>query len=189
MLYLYIVGFSFEISDIFALETNHLQFWVIRKPSLMYVSHINNLEGGRGNRVWKGILGIRAKMRFENRENDKYIDGIRDLIWPPPGKLDSSKYEHGMQDLSSCHTRALSSHWGTIFFWGPTYILHLLAFVEIRLLINLLRRKTGFVILVKNVRDAWFSRKRSGNAGSRHPFRPWGKRGPSGLESRSQDQT
>ena len=33
------------------------------------------------NRVWKGIFGIRdlTRIRYENRENDKYIDGIRDL--------------------------------------------------------------------------------------------------------------
>ena len=86
----------------------------------MYVSRMNNLEGGRGNRVWKGILGIRdlAKMRFENpRENDKYIDGIRDLIWPLPGKLDSSKFEHGMRDLSSCHI-VLFRHTGVQFSFG-----------------------------------------------------------------------
>ena len=35
-------------------------------------------------RVWKGIFGIRdlTKIRCENRENDKYIDGIRDLTVP-----------------------------------------------------------------------------------------------------------
>ena len=33
------------------------------------------------NRVWKGIFGIRdlTKIRCGNRENDKYLDGIRDL--------------------------------------------------------------------------------------------------------------
>ena len=33
------------------------------------------------NRVWKGILGIRdlTKIPCGNRENDKYLDGIRDL--------------------------------------------------------------------------------------------------------------
>ena len=36
------------------------------------------------NRVWKGIFGIRdlTKIRCGNRENDKYIDGIRDLTVP-----------------------------------------------------------------------------------------------------------
>ena len=35
-------------------------------------------------RVWKGIFGIRdlTKIRRGNRKNDKYIDGIRDLIVP-----------------------------------------------------------------------------------------------------------
>ena len=35
-------------------------------------------------RVWKGILGIRelTKIGYENRENDKYLDGIRDLTAP-----------------------------------------------------------------------------------------------------------
>ena len=35
-------------------------------------------------RVWKGIFGIRdlTKIRCRNRENDKYIDGIRDLTVP-----------------------------------------------------------------------------------------------------------
>ena len=39
---------------------------------------------GCGNRVWKGIFGIRdlTKIRCGNRENDKYIDGIRDLTVP-----------------------------------------------------------------------------------------------------------
>ena len=35
-------------------------------------------------RVWKGIFRIRdlTKIRCGNRENDKYIDGIRDLTVP-----------------------------------------------------------------------------------------------------------
>ena len=35
-------------------------------------------------RVWKDIFGIRdlTKIRCGNRENDKYIDGIRDLTVP-----------------------------------------------------------------------------------------------------------
>ena len=35
-------------------------------------------------RVWKSLCGIRdlAKIRCENRENDKCIDGIRDLTVP-----------------------------------------------------------------------------------------------------------
>ena len=36
------------------------------------------------DRVWKGIFGIPdlTKLRCGNRENDKYIDGIRDLTVP-----------------------------------------------------------------------------------------------------------
>ena len=37
-------------------------------------------------RVWKGILGIRdfilTEIQCGNRENDKYLDGIRDLTAP-----------------------------------------------------------------------------------------------------------
>ena len=54
--------------------------------------------------------------------------------------------------------------------WKP-YILHLLAFVEIRLFnVFLWERKAGFGKLMKNVRDAGFSRKRGGNAGSGPPL-------------------
>ena len=54
--------------------------------------------------------------------------------------------------------------------WKP-YILHLLAFVEIRLFnVFLWERKAGFGKLLTNVRDAGFSRKRGGNAGSGPPF-------------------
>ena len=40
-------------------------------------------------RVWKGIFGIRdlTKIRCGNRENDKYIDGIRDLTVPREAEL------------------------------------------------------------------------------------------------------
>ena len=40
-------------------------------------------------RVWKGIFGIRdlTKIRCGNRENDKYIDGIRDLTVPREPEL------------------------------------------------------------------------------------------------------
>ena len=40
--------------------------------------------GERWNRVWKGILGIRdlTEIRCGDRENDKYLDGIRDLTAP-----------------------------------------------------------------------------------------------------------
>ena len=54
---------------------------------------------------------------------------------------------------------------------GSTYILHLLAFVEIRLFnVFLWERKAGFGKLMKNVRVAGFSRKRGGNAGSGPPL-------------------
>ena len=84
--------------------------------------------------------------------------------------------------------RALSSYWGTKSYFflqkplktrvnskyqskGSTYILHLLAFVEIRLFnVFLWERKAGFGKLMKNVRDAGFSRKRGGNAGSGPPL-------------------
>ena len=40
-------------------------------------------------RVWKGIFGIRdlTKIWCGNRENDKYIDGIRDLTVPQEAGL------------------------------------------------------------------------------------------------------
>ena len=40
-------------------------------------------------RVWKGIFGIRnlTKIRCGNRENDKYLDGIRDVTAPPEAGL------------------------------------------------------------------------------------------------------
>ena len=54
---------------------------------------------------------------------------------------------------------------------GSTYILHLLAFVEIRLFnVFLCERKGGFGKLMINVRDAGFLRKRGGNAGSGPPL-------------------
>ena len=54
---------------------------------------------------------------------------------------------------------------------GSTYILHLLASVEIRLFnVFFWERKAGFGKLMKNLRDAGFSRKRGGNAGSGPPF-------------------
>ena len=47
-----------------------------KRPSIRYVVITP--------RVWKGIFGIRdlTKIRCGNRENDKYIDGIRDLTVP-----------------------------------------------------------------------------------------------------------
>ena len=54
---------------------------------------------------------------------------------------------------------------------GSTYILHLLAFVEIRLFnVFFWGRKAVFGKLMKNVGDAGFSRKRGRNAGSGPPL-------------------
>jgi len=54
---------------------------------------------------------------------------------------------------------------------GSTYILYLLAFVEIRPFnVFFWERKAGFGKLMKNVRDAGFSRKTGGNAGSGPPL-------------------
>ena len=79
--------------------------------------------------------------------------------------------------------RALSSYWGTKSYFflqkplkthvnskyqskGSTHILHLLAFVQIRLFnVFFWERKAGFGKLMKKVRDGGFSRKRGGNAG------------------------
>ena len=53
---------------------------------------------------------------------------------------------------------------------GSSYILHLLAFVEIRLFnVFFWERKAGFGKLMKNVRDAGFSRKRERECGIRIP--------------------
>ena len=42
------------------------------------------IRSSPSHRVWQGIFGIRdlTKIRCGNRENDKYIDGIRDLTVP-----------------------------------------------------------------------------------------------------------
>ena len=54
---------------------------------------------------------------------------------------------------------------------GSTYILHLLSFVEIALFnVFFWERKAGCRKLMKNVRDAGFSWKTSGNAGAGHPL-------------------
>ena len=56
---------------------------------------------------------------------------------------------------------------------GSTYILHLLAFVQIRPSnVFFWERKAGFGKLMKHVRDAALSRKRGGNAESAPPSRP-----------------
>ena len=62
-------------------------------------------------RVWKGVYEIRdlTKIWCGNRENHKYLGGIRDSLLP--GKGDWPKFEHGMRDffrlsvgnLGNCH--------------------------------------------------------------------------------------
>ena len=55
-------------------------------------------EAKRALRVWKGIFGIRdlTKIRCGNRENDKYIDGIRDLtVSREPGLAKNSARDAG----------------------------------------------------------------------------------------------
>ena len=89
----------------------------------------------------------------------------------------------------------ISSYWGTKSYFfsrkplktrenskyqskGPTYILHLLPSVEVRLLkVFFWERKAGFGKMVKNVWDTGFSRKRVGNAGSGPPLPDPGLRG------------
>ena len=97
-------------------------------------------------------------------------------IWLFPGKRDSPKIGHGMRDLClrvcrECRkplkTRVNSKYQSK----GSTYILHLLAFVEIRLFnVFFWERKAVFGKLMKNEGDAGFSRKRAGNAGSGPPL-------------------
>ena len=83
--------------------------------------------------------------------------------------------------------RALSSYWGTKSYFflqkplktrinskyqskGSTYILHLLAFVEIRLFnVFFWESKAVFRKLMKNMGDTGFTRKRGGNEGSGPP--------------------
>ena len=50
-------------------------------------------------RVWKGVYEIRdlTKIWCGNRENHKYLGGIRDSLLP--GKGDWPKFEHGMRDF------------------------------------------------------------------------------------------
>ena len=89
-------------------------------------------------RVWKGIFGIRdlTKIRCGNRENDKYIDGIRDLtVSREAGLAENWARDAGFmfrvrrECWKPLKTRVNSKYQSK----GSTYILHLLAFVEIRL--------------------------------------------------------
>ena len=52
---------------------------VLKKLSYVGLTFHNSTH-----RVWKGIFGMRdlTKIRCGNRENHKYIDGIRDLTVP-----------------------------------------------------------------------------------------------------------
>ena len=54
-------------------------------------------------RVWKGIFGIRdsTKLRCGNRENDNFIDGIRDLTVPREAGL-TKNWARGAGFLFAC---------------------------------------------------------------------------------------
>ena len=89
-------------------------------------------------RVWKGIFGIRdlTKIRCGNRENDKYIDRIRDLtVLREAGLAKNWARDAGFmfacqsEMLETFVTRVNSKYQSK----GSTNILRLLAFVEIRL--------------------------------------------------------
>ena len=129
-------------------------------------------ETGSG-RVFSG-LGIWPKYGAGIGKTINILTGSG--IWLFPGKRDSPKIGHGMRDLClrvcrECRkplkTRVNSKYQSK----GSTYILHLLAFVEIRLFnVFFWERKAVFGKLMKNVGDAGFSRKRGGNAGSGPPL-------------------
>ena len=145
-----------------------------------------------------------TKLRCRNRENDKYIDGIRDLTVPResglaknwardagfmfvclsgmPETVTTNRFQRSKRINQTVRTRtgrqitlsyrALSSYWGTKSYLflqkplkthvnskhqskGSTYMLHFLAFVEIRLFnVFFWDRKAGFGKLMKNVRNA-----------------------------------
>ena len=129
--------------------------------------------GSGSGRVFSG-LGIWPKYEAGIRKTINIL--MWSGIWLFPGKRDSPKIGHGMRDLclhvcreyrkplKTCVNSKYQSK-------GSTYILHLLAFVEIRLFnVFFWERKAVFGKLMKNVGDAGFSRKRGGNAGSGHPF-------------------
>ena len=128
------------------------------------------------NRVWKGIFGIRdlTKIWCGNRENDKYIDRIRDLTVPrEAGLAENWALDAGFmfrvrrECWKPLKTRVNSKYQSK----GSTYILHLLAFVEIRFFnVFFLERKAVFGKLMKNMGDAGFLRKRGQNVGSGPPL-------------------
>ena len=151
MLYLYIIGCSFEICDIFALETNHLQFWVISQETISHVCLTHEQFGGR-----KGKQGLEGYSRDSGfGQNAVRESGKRLIYWrdsgshlTAPGKARLVKIWARDAGFIKLSYHALPSHWDTIFFWRPTYILHLLAFVEIRLFKNIFfweeKRDSGY---------------------------------------------
>ena len=136
------------------------------------------------NRVWKGIFGIRdlTKIRCGNRENDKYIDGIRDLTVPREAGL-AKNWARDAGFMFACLSGMPETFKNTRKFKISIERINLhlsfilLAFVEIRLFNAFFwERKAVFGKLMKNVGDAGFSRKTGGNAGSGPPLppsRPW----------------
>ena len=52
---------------------------LLEKPIFLKVFGGGIFNRNTRQRVWKGILGIRdlTKIRYGNRENDKYLNGIR----------------------------------------------------------------------------------------------------------------
>ena len=137
-----------------------------------FKSALRYVHAGSG-RVFSGF-GILPKYGAGIGKTINILTGSE--IWLFPEKRDSPKIRHGMRDLclrvcrefrKPLKTRVNSKYQSK----GSTYILHLLAFVEIRLFnIFFWERKAVFGKLMKNVGDAGFSRKRGGNAGSGPPL-------------------
>ena len=144
-------------------------------PSTLYKENtiVCTTELSGSGRVFSGF-GIWPKYGAGTRKTINILTGSE--IWLFPGKRDSPKIGHGIRDLClrvcrECRkplkTRVNSKYQSK----GSTYILHLLAFVEIRLFnVFLWEKKAVFGKLMKNVGDAGFSRKRGGNAGSGPPL-------------------
>ena len=131
------------------------------------------------HRVWKGILGIRdlTKIRCGIWENKKYLDGIRDFtatrkagfakilgrdvgfcclsVGNSGNRHDPNKRYGGKSESTK---RAQNIH-------RKGQLLQKLVFF----LCIFGKEKTKFGIAMKKVRDAGFSSKRSGNAGSGPP--------------------
>ena len=140
-------------------------YWISKPPRFTYWAGSGRVFSGFG--IWpKYGAGIGKMINILTGSG----------IWLFPGKQDSPKIGHGMRDLCLPVCRECRKPLKT---WvnskyqskGSTYILHLLAFVEIRLFnVFFWERKAVFGKLMKNVGDAGFSRKRGGNAGSGPPF-------------------